>query len=606
LSFFAELKRRNVFRVAVAYTIVAWLVIQAADLAASNFLAPDWVMKMIITLLVLGLPISLIFAWAFELTPDGLRRESAVERGKSMAQATASKLDRAIIIVLLASVGYFAYDKFVSKPTQTAVTVETTTAQAESADDVEEFTNPSIAVLPFVNMSDDASNEYFSEGLSEELLNLLVRIPELHVAARTSSFSYKGKDVRIAQIGEELNVAFVLAGSVRKAGKQVRITAQLVKADDGFHLWSETYDRTLDDIFAVQDDIAAAVVAALRVNLLGAMPELRQTDPEVYALYLQGNYLSNIRGEENMANAVVAFEEALAIDAEYAPAWLGISVAYSIQARRRYRPEKEGGEMSMVALERALAIDENMAAAWASMAYLRRSYQWDWQGAKEAIDKALQLEPNNANVLGVAASIANASGRLNEAGELYERSAALDPLRLGNIRARAINFAARGRFDRAIEAFDRLLALNPADEQGRLYLSLAYSMQGDPERALVEAEIIPAGVARSFAMSHIHFALGNSEKAQEYADEFLQLYADEYPVSMAAIFSSRGEMDLAFDWMEKAYQEHREGVIYVLSSATLRNLTYDPRFPAFVEKIGLLEAWKAMPTEFGGPSRLPN
>ncbi len=563
-------------------------------------------MKMIITLLALGLPISLIFAWAFELTPDGLRRDSEIAHGKSTAKSNASKLDRTIIIVLLLSVVYFSYDKFVSSPKRNATMPESATSQTEPLADPGEVTDRSIAVLPFVNMSDDAGNEYFSEGLSEELLNLLVRIPELHVAARTSSFSYKGKDVRIAQIGEELNVAFVLEGSVRKAGKQVRITAQLIKADDGFHLWSETYDRTLDDIFAVQDEIAAAVVAALRVNLLGAMPELRQTDPEVYALYLQGNYLSNIRGEENMANAVVAYEEALAIDPEYAPAWLGISIAYSIQARARYRPEKEGGEMSMVALEKALAIDENMAAAWASMAYLRRSYQWDWQGAEDAIDKALQLEPNNANVISVAASIANAAGRLNEAGELYERAAVLDPLRLGNLRARAINFIARGRFDRAIEAFDQLLALNPADEQGRLYLSLAYSMKGDPERALVEAEIISAGVARSFAMSHIYFALGNSEKAQEYVDEFLELYADDYPVSMAAIFSSRGEMDLAFDWIEKAYQEHREGVVYVLSSASLRNLTYDPRFPALVEKIGLLEAWKAMPPEFGGPTGLPN
>jgi TolB-like protein/Tfp pilus assembly protein PilF len=602
LSFFSELKRRNVFRVAVAYTIVAWLVIQVADLAASNFLAPDWVMKMIITLLALGLPISLVFAWAFELTPDGLRRESETTHEKSTAKSNAGKLDRAIIVVLLLSVIYFSYDKFVSNPNRSATMPESATSQTEALAGPGEVADRSIAVLPFVNMSDDASNEYFSEGLSEELLNLLVKIPELHVAARTSSFSYKGKDVRIAQIGEELNVAFVLEGSVRKAGKQVRITAQLVKADDGFHLWSQTYDRTLDDIFVVQDEIAAAVVEALRISLLGAMPVLNQTDPEVYSLYLQGNYFNNLRGEDNLKKAELAFEQALAIDPEYAPAWLGISMNYSIQARRRMLPQEQGAAMALEAVERALVLDENLAAAWASLAYLKRSYWWDWQGAEVAISKALELEPNNPNVVGVAASITNTLGRLSEAGELYEQSYRLDPLRLSNMRALGINNMGRGRFDKAIKTLDRLVALNPADEQGRLYLSLAYMMKGDTDQALIEAKMIPIGVARTFSMAQIYFAMGDKEKAQEYIDDFLAIYANDYPVSIAAIYSWCRDFDSAFEWMEIAFEQRREGVVYVLSAPTLTFLKGDPRFPDFVEKVGLLEAWQAMPPEFGGPA----
>jgi TolB-like protein len=242
LSFFNELKRRNVFRIGIAYSIVSWLIAQIADLAADAFFAPDWVMKMIITVLFLGFPVALVMAWAYELTSEGLRRESDVGHGQSSVQANASKLDRTITIALILAVVYFSFDKFVLDPRRDAVMLESVTQQAPEASEPTSEPVPldqssSIAVLPFVNMSDDAGNEYFSEGLSEELLNLLVRIPELRVAARTSSFSYKGKDTKIAQIGEELGVTHVLEGSVRKSGSQIRITAQLIKADVCFNLW---------------------------------------------------------------------------------------------------------------------------------------------------------------------------------------------------------------------------------------------------------------------------------------------------------------------------------------------------------------------------------
>ena len=250
MSFYDELKRRNVFRVGIAYAITAWVIAQIAGLAADSFGAPDWVMKMIITMLMLGAPIALVIAWAYELTPGGLRRESDIAPGESRVRANAGKLDRTITVALILAVAYFSYDKFILGSKREAALQETMSHQAEEINSVDAEPAaadqaPSIAVLPFVNMSDDAGNEYFSEGLSEELLNLLVKIPELKVAARTSSFSYKRKDTKISQIGEELKVAHVLEGSVRKFGNRVRITAQLIKADDGFHLWSQTYDRTL-------------------------------------------------------------------------------------------------------------------------------------------------------------------------------------------------------------------------------------------------------------------------------------------------------------------------------------------------------------------------
>ena len=273
-------------------------------------------MKMIITVLVLGFPVALVMAWAYELTPEGLRRESDVEHGQSSAQANASKLDRTITIAL--AVAYFSYDKFVLDPSRDAAMLQNaesvTQQEPETPEPVPLDRPSSIAVLPFVNMSDDAGNEYFSEGLSEELLNLLVRIPELRVAARTSSFSYKGKDTKIAQIGEELGVTHVIEGSVRKSGSQIRITAQLIKADNGFHLWSQTYDRTLDNIFQIQDEIATAVVKELKITLLGAIPERQETDPEVHTLYLQGKYFMNLQNNENLEKAVSAFKQALKLD----------------------------------------------------------------------------------------------------------------------------------------------------------------------------------------------------------------------------------------------------------------------------------------------------
>ena len=475
MSLFRELKRRNVFRIGIAYGIATWLIAQIADLAADSFLAPEWVMKMIITVLILGFPVALVMAWAYELTPDGLRRESDIAHGQSVAQANASKLDRTITIALILAVAYFSFDKFVLDPRRDAALLETASQQAaEIVSQPQPVTiepSPtdeasSIAVLPFINMSDDAGNEYFSEGLSEELLNLLVKIPQLRVAARTSSFSYKGKDTKIAQIGMELNVTHVLEGSVRKSGNQLRITAQLIKADDGFHLWSQTYDRTLDNIFQIQDEIATAVVNELKITLLGAIPEARETDPEVHTLYLQGKYFMNLQGKENLEKSVSAFKQALAIDPDYAPAWTGLSWAYEYQTRNRYWTKAQGVALAREAAERALAIDDNMALAWSTLSFLKKKYEWDWQGAKDAADKALQLEPNNTDVLLGVSSVTSALGQLDKSIKLLERAVTLDPLGLVGLGSLAARYLSAGRYDEALEMFHQVLLLTRTFHQG--------------------------------------------------------------------------------------------------------------------------------------------
>jgi TolB-like protein/Tfp pilus assembly protein PilF len=588
LSFFKELKRRNVIRVAIAYAVAAWLLIEITATTFPILKLPDWSVTLVTVLVLIGFPLALILAWAFELTPEGLKKEKDVVRSESITHVTGRKLDFAIIAALAAALVFFAG-----------------THQWSSEIGHAEIADKSIAVLPFVNMSDDTGNEYFSEGLSEELLNLLVKIPELRVAARTSSFSYKGKDVNVTQIGEELNVTHVLEGSVRKAGNHVRITAQLVKADDGFHLWSETFDRTLDDIFVIQDEIAKAVVDELKISLLGAMPEGWKTVPEVYSLYLQGKYFNNLRGEENLEKAVAVFKQALAIDPDYAPAWVGISFTYSLQIFHGLRSEEESLTLALEAIESALAIDEHMATAWSGLAYLRRTYKWDWQGAKFAINKALQLEPNNVDVVGSAATLAGTFGRLSESIELFEQNVALDPLRLSSLRALGIRYVTSGRIDDAFEVLHRVQALNPNYPSIHSDLARAYLFKGDLKNALLEVEKSPDRTFYANLKARIHFTLGNEAEAESIMYELLETSAYKIPISMAATYAWRGENDSAFEWLEMAYQQHDYRLVYFLGNIWWRNLTTDPRYPVFVEKLGLLEEWKAMPPEYGGPSKPP-
>ncbi len=602
MSLFTELKRRNVFRIGIAYSITTWLIAQIAGLAAVSFFAPDWVMKMIITLLILGFPIALLMAWAYELTPDGLRRDADIEPGQSVAQANASKLDRTITIVLIMAVVYFSYDKFVLGPQRDLVLLESATQQAEelipAAVDIEQVQAdelPSIAVLAFANMSDDAGNEYFSEGLSEELLNLLVQIPQLRVIARTSSFSYKGKDTKIAQIGEELNVAHVLEGSVRKSGNRVRITVQLIKADNEFHLWSQTYDRTLDDIFAIQDEIATAVVEALKVSLLGPIFAEKTTDPKVYALYLQGRYLLNQRGEKNLETAISYFKQALEINPEYAPAWVDISSSYHYQIRNRVLSREKGYALAMEAVERALAINSEFASAWAQLAYLKKTYDWDWKGASSAIDKALELDPRNAQVIGVAASLAGNLGQTTVTLRLHEQSVAMDPLNLVGLSALGQDYVRNGRLDEAIEMFNRIVNLNPEYTPAYAHMGRAYLLKGDIDRALIEFNKNPAWTLNILDRARVQFARGNVQAGQALVDEYLATSSHDYPHATASVYALRGDNDTAFEWLELAYQQRARSLTYILTDSYLMNLTSDPRYPVFLEKLGLLEAWKVMP-----------
>ena len=374
----------------------------------------------------LSFTIALVFAWFYELTPEGLKRESEVNRSESIRHETGKKLEYLTIGLLVIVGGLIIYDRFIATQTEPEITVESAIATdpaGVTGDSKPASQKESIAVLPFINMSSDPEQEYFSDGISEELLNLLTRIPQLKVIARTSSFYYKGKDVPLAQIAQELNVEHVLEGSVRKAGNQVRITAQLIRASDSSHLWSESYDRTLENIFAIQDEVAAAVVKQLQLALLGEAPKAQQVDLEAYALYLRARHAYSQFTRESLLRAVSLYEQALEIDPSYAAAWGGLAVARQNLATL----EKEYVGTARQAINRSLKFDPNSAEAYSYSGLISMS-DGEWEAAAKHLQKALELEPSNALALAHAAGLARNLRQYNSAISIAQQAISRDPL----------------------------------------------------------------------------------------------------------------------------------------------------------------------------------
>lgn len=596
MSLLNELKRRNVIKVAVAYIVVAWFVLQVADVVLNNIAAPDWVFRVIMLLLGLGFPVVLVFAWAFELTPEGLKRDHEVEPSQSITGETGKKLNTMIIAMLVLALGYFAYDKFLVSAEREAALVEaaTSTVVEQTVATDEAAMDRSIAVLPFADMSQDKDQEYFTDGLSEELLNLLAKIPELKVASRSSSFQFKDRGVDILEAAKQLNVAHVLEGSVRKDGNQLRITAQLIKAEDGFHLWSETYDRELKSVFAIQDEISAAVVGALKVTLLGEAPRARETNPEAYAHYLQGAYFYNLWDEQNFEKAVTAYQNALAIDPEYAPALAGLAVVYQVQADFGYINAIEGMVLSRSMAERAISLDPLSADAWTSLGRMRWGYDWNWEGAKEADNRAIELAPGNVDVMTQSARLAGTLGDLETAIMLNRRAIELDPLSLRPISNLGLTLREANRLDESEAVYRRLLTLNPDYAGGYQSLCMTLIQKGQLDEALKQAQLEPSNVWKIFALSVTYAAMKNTQKSDEYLNHFIKEYGSVGAYQVAEVYSVRGEIDLAFEWLERAYKQRDGGLTGIISDSLFAPLFNDPRWEPFLEKMRLLDYWHAM------------
>jgi TolB-like protein len=475
LSLFIELKRRNVFRVGIAYVVVAWLVAQVLQLVFESFGAPDWAIKSVLVLLATGLPFALFFAWAFEMTPEGLKREHEVDRTQSITPHTGKKLNNVILAVMAIALGYFTYDKFVLSEGRDAALIKAATQAAEEmAIANQAVTEPaatvkqdkSIAVLPFVNMSDDAGNEYFSDGISEEILNALAKVKELKVAGRTSSFAFKGQNQDLRKIGETLGVENILEGSVRKAGGKVRITAQLVKVDDGFHLWSETYDRELNDVFAIQDEIANAILLELKAALLdGASPLVNSTRTEavVYDLYLMAKQRMYDRTELTLQSAADLLDRAIAIDPAYAPAYAQRGIAALLLSESSYGniPQAQSNVQAKLYLDKALELDTNLAEAWAGLGLYYNGPPPQHAKGLPVLEKALAINPNLINAGNWLTLVYWSLNRVDESMALLDELTERDPLYKPAFGNRVFQLSQMGRTEEARTFIDSIEPFMP-------------------------------------------------------------------------------------------------------------------------------------------------
>lgn len=450
---------------------------------------------------------------------------------------------------------------------------------------------PSIAVLPFVDTSPGKTREYFSDGLAEELLNELAKTPRLRVAARTSSFQFKGKDADLRTIGQKLNVATVLEGRVSTEGNRVRIAAELINVENGFQLWSGSYERNLNDVFSVQDEIARAVAGELKVKLLnGTTPAAipRSTNPEAYSDYLQGRFFYERRTQSDLEKATSYFEQAIKLDPAYAHAWSGLAWARMSQADSEYGVSfEEGYRLARDAAEKALQLDPGLAEAHAAVGRIKRTHDWDWAGADASFQRAIALEPQNAITLMSASSLAASLGRFDDAVALARRAVELDPLSVVAHISLGMRAYYAGQQERAIASYQKALELNPGDPSAHYLLSLVYLAQGKPQPALAEVEQQPRGAGRYVGEVLVYTALGRRPEADAALRMLVNNYPDQAAFQIAEVYAVRGETDRAFEWLELARAQHDAGLSAIMGDPLLKNLSADPRYLAFLKKMRL-------------------
>jgi TolB-like protein/lipoprotein NlpI len=464
---------------------------------------------------------------------------------------------------------------------------------------------PSIAVLPFVNLSRDEENEYFADGLAEEILNVLAKIRGLRVAARSSAFTFKGKGAGVADVARTLNVVTVLEGSVRKAGNRLRISVQLVKVEDGYQLWSESYDRTLEDIFAVQDDIAQSVVKELRTTLLGETADAkagkeataavaaavkgRSADAEAHRLFLQGRHFIDRNTREDNLRGVGYLKEALALDPQFALAWAELGRAYSNEGNWGWAAPSEGYGRAREALARALALEPDLAEAHAGMAWIHAAHDWNWHAAERSFRRALELAPGNALVLHQAGLFEASMGRFEQGIELTRRAIEQDPLSAGACFFLGIEFALAERYAEALAAFNKSLELAPQRAATHSWLGVTLLHLGRGDDALAETMREPEDWARNFALALIHHAAGRRSESDEALRELIRTNENDAAYQVAEVQAVRGDIDAAFQWLERAYAQKDAGIPWTRIDPFLRSLHGDPRWTSFLRKAGFTD-----------------
>jgi TolB-like protein/Tfp pilus assembly protein PilF len=583
-NFFTELKRRNVYRVAVAYAVVAWLLIQVATSTFPVLELPNWATKLVIALLVLGFPVALLFAWAFELTPEGIKRTEEVAGGESITRKTGHKLMVIVSILALVALGLLVF--------QSTRRSERTVA-AKSSDFV---SDKSVAVLPFTNLSRDPDNAYFAEGVRDELLARLSKAADLKVISIRSTEQLKSSLDDLSQIARKFGVANILAGSVQRSSDQVRVNVQLVRGENNAHLWADTFDRKLTDVFAVETEIARAVADTLQAKLTRSEQQAiaaRPTDnTEAYQLYLKGRFFWNKRTGQNLNKAAAYFKSAIAADPKYALAYVGLADAYVLMPFYGAGAPQECYQKAKAAVKKALELDDTLAEAHASLAYVLHVYDLDFDGSTTEFQRAIELNPNYATAhhwYGI--ELLAPLGRFDEAIHEVKRGLELDPLSLPINGALGRTYYLARRYDEAIEQLRKTSEMDPGFYYTHWNLGSALAAKGaigaaieeyQKARALNDDPFALALLARAYAFS------GNRMEAEKILNQLKELSKERYvsAYSFALVSLGLGNKEETLRWLEKGYEDRAgNDLAYVRVEPLLDPLRGEPRFEALVEKV---------------------
>ncbi len=577
--FLAELKRRNVYKVAVAYLVVAWLLVQAGSILFPTFEAPTWVMKVFVAIVVLGFPIALVIAWAFEMTPTGMKRTENVSPNEFIPQWSARKFAALIVTIALLAGGLLVFQMLRSKSISSAPSAASTVSEK------------SIAVLPFLNESGDPGDEYFSDGLSEELIAALAQIDDLKVIGRSSSFRFKGKNEESRTIGEKLGVATLLEGTVRKQGERVRIVAELINAANGIELWTRTFNRELKDIFAVQEEIATAVASSLKVTLLGA-DERSSTKPatkstEAHNAYLQGHFYFVRRNLEDYRKAVGFFDEAIRLDPDYALAYAERSEAWTWIGDLSNEKQKEAWATARSDAEKAVGIGPRLSEAHAALGWVRFFVEWKFGEGLAELRRARQLSPGNPTANDLLARVLVYLGHFQEAEELARQAIELDPLNFLARNNLARILYVEGKLDEAEASARKAAELQPTAASSHRWQVMIAILRGDGETALREAQMEPDSTYRRFVLALARYARGDRAAADAVLTELIAQDRNVAAYQIAQVYAWRGETEKAFEWLQIAFDNHDTGMLSLLIDPLFRGLHHDARFNSLLVKTGL-------------------
>jgi TolB-like protein/tetratricopeptide (TPR) repeat protein len=577
-KFFAELKRRNVYKVAVAYGVVAWLLIQIATQVFPFFEIPNWGVRLIVLFIVIGFPIALIIAWAFEATPEGIKRTEAAD-----AAGERSRRSAWIYVVLIGaafSIGLFFLGRYSSVTRKPASF---------------EISDKSIAVLPFENLSGNPENAYFTEGIQEEILTRLAKIADLKVISRTSTQHFKSSPDNLPQIARQLGVANILEGSVQRAADRVHVNVQLIKAATDAHLWADTFDRKLTDIFAVESDIATAISETLQAKLTGsektAIAKRPTANPEAYELYLKGRFFWNKRTGQNLNKAADYFKSAIAADPKYALAYVGLADSYVLMPLYGAAVPRDCYPQAKAAAKKALELDDALAEAHTSLANVYTYYDFDFPQATKEFQRAIELNPNYATAhqwYGIGDLLA--LGRFDEAIAQVKRAIELDPLSLVINTDLGTTYYRARRYDEAIEQLRKTLEMDPGFYYAHWSLGWALAAKGDLDAAIGEyqqARALSDNPLMLGLLAHAYGFSGNRAEAMKILDQLAALskqrYVSEY--TFALVYLGLGDKEEALRWLAKSYQDRAGDLRYIRVDPLLDSLRGDPRFEELAAKV---------------------